>query len=122
MSLKLAWGIQPPEGVPVAYGARAIYSLDEKRVRRNYQTIATIDIVHDRQSLAGDPKLGDGLRKALRALLPALKKACEDAVLDKGSRDELVVECEGYTLHASPRASHGYLYIGAWPTPAPTVH
>ena len=97
------WGIQPPAGTAVAFGARAI-------LRDGY-----VDLIHDRMGFSGEP--GEA-REALRTFLKTkgdrtireLATACNPAVAHEFS----VVE-DGYVVKINTRASHGYLYIGVWP-------
>ena len=109
---RLAFGLQPPRGTAVAWGARTIYkaSSDPDRVM--------IDILHDRQDRFGDTEqlkplcgwIGDSL-KALRVEL-----AGRDV---RGDSTETVrIEADGFVLEASPNGSHGYLYIVAYVQPA----
>ncbi len=105
---KLEFGLQPPEGATVAWGARAIYLLRGR--------VASIDLVPDRKSVIGDGDERDALYLALdNLLLPALRKECEKRRLEGSSRDLIEIRDAGYVLRASPNASCGYLYIGAWP-------
>jgi hypothetical protein len=119
------FGIRPPDGIPgAAWGARAIYRLKRERVYRNgrpakngaQRTVAEIDLVWDRQSWqGGSNRERDALKGWInRRGLVALRRACAKAYL-AGNSDELVtVERDGYVITASPKRSHGYLYIGAW--------
>lgn len=126
-----AWGIAPTENVPIAWGARAIYSLRSgpmKRVGRKIggktkyfnerSTLADIDLVFNRKDCVGDEALKPALYEALDTfLLSALRKQCEVQYLTPDSSDTIEIVEGGYKIVASPKASHGYLYIGAWPVP-----
>jgi hypothetical protein len=123
------WGIPAPSSVRGAsWGARAIYSLDLRSVRRRrvdrgryvttsvMEPIATIDLVWDRQGMnGGSPDDQATLLAWLNGTgLAALRERCTVARLAPSSRDEIHVKIDGFALLASPRASYGYLYIGAW--------
>jgi len=121
------WGAWPvPEGVTLAWGARAIYQLAAKpeRDRRGrllrYVHTAEIDLVHDRQDMAGGASMAE--RKALAAWItgtgiPAIKTLLADGDINPGSSAIVEHASEGYKIVAGPRASHGYLYIRAWRIP-----
>jgi hypothetical protein len=132
----LEWGGPAPEGVTLAWGARAIYSLkshDTKRGPSRFvmgerkpgrvlvkaHTECMIDLLHDRQSMIGtEPdKERERFGRWLNSkAIPAIKRACV--------RDYITSDCEtvvtfsdpeaGYSIKASPRASYGYLYLTAW--------
>lgn len=128
--LTLAFGLQPPPAVPLAWGARAIYKLgshEEKffgngKRRKTPKTVmsASIDLLWDRQDVARDPaKATERDAAALEQWLdkiglPQLRKLCVEKYLTGDSEDEVEVASDGYALKASPRASYGYLYIVAW--------
>lgn len=122
-----AWGWNGvealPEGVTLAYGARAIYSLRVVQIRRarytDYKSVATIDVPYDRQSLVPGAPTREVKRFCawINKALPRLTKACERLGLTPDSRAEVTIERGGYKLVASPRASYGYLYIRAWRLP-----
>lgn len=131
-SLKTEWGLQPSADAKVAWGARAIYKYGGRyeRVRRKvpksnppryktaekFVTSASIELLWDRQGMTGGTKAErEELQKWLNSKgLKALKKECEARALG-GSDDETVWVRDGkFSLCANPRASYGYLYIGAW--------
>lgn len=90
------WGIQPPAGIDAAWGARAIFRG------------GLVDLVWDRQA-GGDEDLREWLN--MRGI-PQMRRL----VADVGSSEDREVRwTEGaYTIIANPRASYGYLYLGAW--------
>lgn len=130
--LTLEWGSWPvPATVSIAWGARAIYRLtsnDTKynragKVTRRASTIATIDLLYDRQGIATriDPPTPIVLSqiKAFtkwieRVAMPELRRECVARYITADSNAEIEIERDGYKLVAGPRASHGYLYIRAW--------
>lgn len=102
----LGFGLQPPKGTEVAWGARAIYDARDK----------FLDLVHDRQDAIGGNEERAALSKWLNNEgLPRLRTLLLHAELGGGEDITLEVHEGGYELHANPRASYGYLYLGAWP-------
>jgi hypothetical protein len=99
----MGWGIQPPEGVDHAWGARAIFRG------------GIIDIVWDRQG-GGD----DDLRAWLNARgIPQIRRMVADVGYGE---DREVRWTEGaYTIVANPKSSYGYLYLGAWRAGSPAL-
>jgi cytoskeleton bundling-enhancing protein CbeA-like protein len=99
-----AWGLPAPEGVKASWGARAIYKAP-----------TGIELLWDRQSI-------DGLVEERKELsgwinskgLPGLKKLLKKTYLDGSENHEVEFKEDGYTIKANPRASYGYLYLGAW--------
>ena len=115
------FGLRPPDGVPVAWGARAIYEIKSTRRKRGERR-ATIDIPYDRQQMVGS----DAERKALGVvvnshLLPALRAELEerDILGDSNETIEVSHVSDGYVYRAkaSPNGSYGYLYLCAWREP-----
>lgn len=110
MAIQVAWGLQPPETALAAWGARAIY-----RNGHNTHYKPDIDFLPDRKEAKGEvPALRD-----LCWWLGSRGMSLLRERLEKGNvspRDNVLVEIqEGkFTLQANPKASHGYLYIGAW--------
>jgi cytoskeleton bundling-enhancing protein CbeA-like protein len=104
--IKLAFGLSPPPGVLAAWGARAIYQPPN------------VDILWDRQGYAGQAGELKKLQKWLEGHgLPALRKALKkDRLYTNESREVRIVRTK-YTIVANPRASYGYLYLGAWLNP-----
>lgn len=119
-TLNPGWGIAPPPEAraTAAWGARAIYSLPRSRRRTRGTRVkpeAEIDLLWDRKAAVGDDaklkKLCDWLdRKGLKLL----RQRCMAEYLTTDSDDTITVTDGAFTLVASPRASYGYLYIGAW--------
>lgn len=106
------FGRDPPVGVEVAWGARAILSR------------GLVDLVHDRMQMTGND---EGDRKKLLAWidkhgLPKLRKRMDKHYVDRGGSEIIVIEHDGYHLEASAQCSHGYLYIGAWRLPVAVTH
>lgn len=102
-----AWGLSAPEGVKASWGARAIYKAP-----------TSIDLLWDRQSMDGPEEDQEKLsvwinKKGLKGLKVLLKKN----YLGGDEMREVEFRDGGYVIRANPRASYGYLYIGAWPEP-----
>lgn len=101
------FGLKPPGDHRGWWGARAIY-----RDR-------SIDLLHDRQQFVGDPNTCAALQAWLNeTALPKLRALAAEFTLPSPEENGLVViSGGGFRLHASPRSSYGYLYIGAWDDP-----
>lgn len=98
----LEWGLQPPAGARAAWGARAIFKRGP-----------AIDIVWDRQDAFGDETVVKDLVDWVRDTgIPLLTEATED--LSQRSDETVTIKRGRRTIKASPRRSHGYLYIVAW--------
>ncbi len=105
----LEFGIQPPKGTKVAWGARAIF----KPISRN----PAIDILWDRQDAFGDKEEREELVEWVKNTgFPWLEKEVEDKASYTLSRSYRTFHYEegDYVIEADPKASGGYLYIGAW--------
>lgn len=105
----LKFGRQPPKGVKVAWGARAIF----KPVSKN----PMIDLLWDRQDGFGsDEDKKDLLRWVDTVGMPWLHEQIEDQDVYSISRSMSVFRLarDGYVIEASPQGSYGHLYIGAW--------
>lgn len=97
----MTWGLKAPEGVSVAWGARAIYR------------DMTIDLLPDRQSWSGEdrkPLMGWLNSKGIEGI----RKVCDDAYLTTDSAETVTFREGGWVIEASPRASYGYLYMVAY--------
>lgn len=112
---KLEYGLQPPKGVDVAWGARAIFSMHIEEM---------IDIVWDRQDAFGPQKEVEELVRWVRTKgLPAL----EEKIWEEGegvvsrTNQKFTVKDGIYTIQANPKRSGGYLYIAAWKKDKPGV-
>jgi hypothetical protein len=105
------FGLVPPEGVTVAWGARAI---DDGR---------SFGILHDRQSFKGSKEdktemdelaaqLNGGILKACQAEFARLKSDWEI----KGSESKRVTLYDkgGVKVEGNTNASHGYFYVCAY--------
>lgn len=128
--ISLMWGGFPPSPTArIAWGARAIFNLlaDPVRDRRGrlvrYQSRADLDIPYDRQEMQVAEGVGE-CEPERRALvtwindvgLPKIRTLIEEGDVNTGS-PKIVAHaspCGRYQITASPRASHGYLYIVAW--------
>ena len=100
-----AWGIHAPAEAKVSWGARAIY-----------RAPTGIDLLWDRQSMDGLKEDKEPLSKWINETgLPGLKKILKSDYLAGDEHREVEFREGGYVIKANPRASHGYLYMGAWP-------
>jgi hypothetical protein len=119
---ELWFGLRPPEGYDgVAWGARAIYSMEDRvrPARRGFapmrKSVPSIDLVPDRQSWTGAPDD----RRAMSAWvnkkgMKLLERALTKEFITPDTHDAVVVRGDGYVMKASPRGSYGYLYIVCW--------
>lgn len=110
---RLGFGLQPPEGVTVAWGARAWYKYHPSAER------VMIDLLHDRQDRIGS---GEELTPLLDWLneegLAALKRELARYAVTGDSDASGTVRKAPFVIEASPNASYGYLYIVAYVQPA----
>lgn len=98
----LEFGLQPPASAKTAWGARAIFKRGP-----------AIDIVFNRQDAFGEEKAVQDLVEWVRTVgLPEMEEATED--LSPTSEETVTIKKGRRTIKASPRRSHGYLYIVAW--------
>ena len=121
------WGLPPRPGVRAlaAWGARAIYKNSAGRDQRTGRKIPPeIDLLWDRQEFKHD-SLDQVAVKACKRLqkwintkgIKRLRRECMARCIT-GDCAEVVEIVDGdFMLIASPRASYGYLYIGAWVVP-----
>lgn len=133
-----AWGLTGvlPDGTSLAWGARAIYSLcmvdrplgrAPKSRRSRIASVsyeASIDLVWDRQGFSSGPHVTPDEYRALGTwidtkAIPALKRLCQGQMITTDEDITIEYASGGYKIVASPRASHGYLYITAWRMPSP---
>jgi hypothetical protein len=133
MSEPLGWGRQPPEGVTLAWGARAIYKQGvgqtaikmPERVLRGFRSpdsggAAIIDLLWDRQDWRGPQ---GPARKALAEWinttgLPAIREACSPPNGLGPDESRVVSFTDGTrTIEASPNGSYGHLYLVAYEVP-----
>jgi len=99
---KLSWGLQPPEGVSVAWGARAIFEKGQ------------IDLLWDRTSTMGDEKEVKKLGKWLNTKgLKGIRREVKN--LQTNAEYTVIYKDDKYTIRANPRRSYGYLYLCAFP-------
>lgn len=120
----LAWGRQPPEGITLAWGARAIYKLcvPSGLLNRGAPREPAIDLLWDRQAWRGPSEARAELSEWVNTKgLPNIKVACVNARLT-GDSAEVVSWTDGTrTIEASPNQSHGYLYLVAYENRPETV-
>lgn len=127
MPIKLAWGISPPEEVNAiaAYGARAIYhglrvsqttrSADGKRRLKKPRTVTDVDvdIVWDRQDAQGVEK--KALVEWINSVgMSKIKAQLVECVVEPQHNIPVEFHDGRFHITANPKASYGYLYIGAW--------
>lgn len=107
----LEWGLQPKGDFVAAWGTRALYhDQPSAYARRGY----VFDILWDRQSSFGNEKDRKALESWLNKKgLPALRKALKSKSVRSSSNTEVEVSEGRFKLRASPRGSHGYLYMVA---------
>ncbi len=125
------FGLQPdlPDNAELRmyWGARAIIQKAEwgyktftrkgKPVRR-YTCLwpQTLDLLPDRRTVARTAEQPDKdkfFKWLNKEALPKLRKWVE--TVDPTGAEVFEYARSGYVLRASPNASYGYLYIGAWP-------
>lgn len=118
MTEKLEWGLSHavPEHAPVAWGARAII----------HDGGAFFDLLPDRQHMIGSDSLRAALGRAMNRLgahdgyLARAQAEYKDLSYsgelrwDHEQTFKLVEDRGHLCIHASPRASYGYLYVAAW--------
>ena len=108
--------VESPE---LFWGARAIFERGrlEGYGKRQKWIPPYIDLVHDRQSFVGQdhPRSEEFMGWLNKTALPALRKWAEGVGLD--SRAVFEFGNGLFALKASPNASYGYMYIGAWLKP-----
>lgn len=110
------FGFPIPDSVtPVCYwGARAIYVCANYRIKGSKDAI---DLLGDRQTWKGDDEQAkaDLLRWINKFGLPELRKWVATKCNGSSSRQLFTYHSGPYYLLASPNASYGYVYIGAFP-------
>jgi len=110
MTARLSWGLQPPEGAPAAWGARAI-QLDD-----------TLDFVPNRQSVYSK---SEGTTMALTAVLdrPGMRKLIMERYTEAYNSGKLLPSEAGevtlfedlvLVVKADTKGSYGYVYIVAY--------
>lgn len=109
---RLAFGLQPPDGAIVAWGARAIF--------RN----GSINIPRDRWDCIGQLKERKSFLRDVGAHLPLICESAHEAWVngdlqpDKGGKvtliDDPVEDDRHVVVEADTRASYGYLYLVAY--------
>jgi hypothetical protein len=119
---KPAWGIAPPDEATLCFGARAIYKLTTRTANKRtgrVETTATIELLHDRSDLVGgsEKERRVFVRWLNRVGFKHLRKECERRFVDPRGHKLVTIPGDDFTIVADPRASYGYLYIGAWRTP-----
>ena len=99
------WGIKAPEGVRVSWGARAIFKAPQG-----------IDLLWDRQEIAGTKKARAALSNWINTVgLAGLKAELAKEYVSPRDHKDVIYRQGGYIIIGNPRASGGYLYLGAWP-------
>ncbi len=103
MSAACEWGIKPENETKAHFGARAILTV-----------FGEVSIVPDRMGWGG--KAGSE-REALRAFMMTkgdalMRKLAKGLRPSKSERHE--AREDGFVVAVDTRASHGYVYIGAW--------
>lgn len=129
-NLTVAWGITPHGNATAAWGARAIMSANRNAYEANHTKRGpakkkivvpyfNVELLYDRQGAAGH----NGDLQLLQKWLDGKGMPWIRSVIATGSMGpeedraiELTDNTSGrrFTIHANPRASHGYLYVGAW--------
>jgi len=100
----IAYGIQPPQDVPAAWGCRAI------------QQYTFLDIVPDRQDMCGDKNMMEALQALINLddVRAAYKKAyCEGKLAAHEAGEVVLIDNEHIKVVADTKGSHGYVYLGA---------
>ena len=118
------FGLKPePAGISIvaAWGARAILA---GRFGQQQQ----VDILPDRKQLwapegASQTKEVDAFRAFLRNTVgPWLDRCCGSKWIDPSKDTVFTLDQGRFHAVASPKASGGYLYVGAWMTAKPTEY
>ncbi len=110
--LRFGYNAGLPAGTVTAWGARAIVNQD-----------GTVDLVSDRQSSMGDEaavvallaKLNAGINRAWIARAKELLRSGEMSPRVAG--EFVLYSDEHVSVLGNTNASHGYLYVAAYPTP-----
>lgn len=106
LSLRFGANALIPADVSAVWGARLIVSQD-----------GMVDLVHDRQSFAGDEKVGDVLcdklnRSSWRSNLAEMLR--NYAVRTDQAEDVTVYEDDSILVRGNTNGSCGYFYVAAW--------
>ncbi len=129
--VKPAWGLTAhiPEGVTLAWGARAIYSwisvsrpIKAGSRLKNTTSEPSIDLLWDRMGWSSFGEITEASKAATKALaswidgvgIPELKKICRREKIQPDDTTKIEFSTGDYTIVASPNGSFGYLYIAAW--------
>jgi hypothetical protein len=109
MADQLSFGLNPPDGVETAWGARWIIDPDGS-VDQVWDRTDAIGPDDRRGSLLGylDTHVGDRPREAARTLLRSGELSWSSDATVTLYDDDVV------TVVGNPRRSFGYLYVGAW--------
>lgn len=120
---KLAWGLQPPAGKTVAWGARAIFEVTSVRTPRmargkryvDIKRVPSVDLLWDRQAAMGPEDERKLLERWVNKKgMKLLNKNLKGLGIEPSDDYQLVIRDSGYVLEANPRKSFGYLYICAY--------
>jgi len=120
--LEPSWGIKPPTdtNIVAAWGARAIYKpagIDDSAAERHWRLTGKQSRAKGRHVPA---KIMDVKRLKKWVNTKGLRLLSKLSLVDNSK--EIVTYTDGpFTITASPKGSHGYLYIGAWVTQAQSV-
>lgn len=112
-TLRFGYNAGLPAGVTTAWGARAIITQQ-----------GDVDLLPDRQSVIGEPEAVDALLRALNGGILATCTGLASRMLRDGvmstrrAREFLLYADEAVTVKANTNASHGYLYVVAYPSPS----
>jgi hypothetical protein len=105
------------------WGARAIFEGGrwEGYGKKMKYVPPYVDLVYDRQSFVGQdhPEKERFMKWLNEEALPFLRKWAVGVSPD--SKDVLNIGSGDFVLKASPNASYGYMYIGAWAISNPTT-
>lgn len=125
-NLKPAWGLTPPPGVVACWGARAIYTANREAYKANHTKRGAkrkrglvpeffVELLWDRQGAAGSQEDLEALNTWINKVgLPKLRELCSEQYITPDSADVVSFSQGRYEINGSPKASYGYLYIGAW--------
>ena len=121
-TITIEWGLIKTVEASAAWGARAIYNRNHyagaRMSRAKAGTGVCVDVVWDRQSIAGEEPakraLAQWLAKKTGGGMTLLAKRLKaDGVYPEDSI-EIAIDHGRFHLRANPRSSYGYLYITAW--------
>jgi hypothetical protein len=119
------FGLRPPDGKNPKYwwGARAIFTNKwnvnhNRRKRSDPDLIQFVEValLYDRQSYSGPDKGEEGAKALFNWIdyvgLPKVREWAKGVL--PSDNLEFKFSSSSFNIIASPRASYGYMYIGAW--------